>query len=83
MISLSSSDIAGSETPENLLICKDLTNNLSREAKYVLLIVFNSPMESMNQVSEILRESHWSWKTIRKTFKEIKGFLDDLRDYGS
>jgi len=83
MITPISSEPFGTQTPEDLLICKDLANHLSREAQFVLLIVFNAPMESMNQVAEILRESYWDWRTIRETFKEIKRYLNDIKDHSS
>jgi hypothetical protein len=73
-------------TPENLLIFKQTLENLSSDAREVIKIIFNTPIDLINmtmrpskyskkvtkqQLEEYLRKQGWSFYRIWKTFKEI------------
>jgi hypothetical protein len=76
--------------PENRAVFNDGLNKLSKEAKEVVKIVFNTPSELVEFVRyhnkgeykitmDILRDylRHYGWKhhIIEKTFKEIKKII--------
>lgn len=77
------------ETPETLLIEKQTIHSLSREARYVMQLIFiYAPDEAlgmpMKEVTSLLRTAGWKWITIWGTLNEIRGFLHDRnRSVGS
>ncbi len=70
------------DTPESLLIEKQTINSLSREAIFVIQLIFvHAPDEAtqmpMKEVTALLRTAGWKWITIWGTLAEIRKFLND------
>ena len=70
------------DTPESLLIEKQTINSLSREALFVIQLIFvHAPDEvlrmPMKEITSMLRTAGWKWITIWGTLDEIRKFLND------
>lgn len=76
---------------EKSLIKKDLAEKLSEEAKEVIALILNSPVEiletfmtekykkiSKEKIKEHLVINGWHQRKVDKTFSEIKTFVTDL-----
>ncbi len=70
------------DTPEEILLAKELFSNLSKEATEVLEIILAAPDElfldsgklSWMALKKSLRSRRWSWKRILYAQREIQKF---------
>ena len=85
--SLSNVEIPTTITPETIAIKKEMIDNLSREAKVMILITLNAPSEILNTYKVVSRPKlfkfiktnlGWSWKTIERTKKEIRQLMREF-----
>ncbi len=77
------------ENAEIKIIKKDLIRHLSRDAKQVIIIIFNNEEDFKNDKQETISvmkiKSHlaycgWQKKKISAIFRELKRFLNDLSE---
>ncbi len=79
------------DNQESLCIKKDLTTKLSNEAKDIIRLILNSPIEiietfmtmnykkiSKTKIKEHLVMNGWQPQKVDKTFSELKTFVTDL-----
>ena len=76
-------------TPEAVALFKDQINSLSKEARAVCKMIFdsphvfltlNTPKLSRGRIKTHLREIGWSWGAIWRSFREIKASLSQMRE---
>ena len=75
--------IDNAPAPDEELEFREQLGELSKEARFVIRLVFESPheylcltsREAQAKIRQYLRDQGWSWVDIQKTLKEIKGLL--------
>lgn len=78
------SELVTKETPESIVMSKNLLQSLSKEANVMVSLIINAPNElffdggkiKIRAVRKILREKYkYSWSLIRNSEMEIKRIL--------